>query len=138
MTAPAPHTLTLDVRDYECDLQGIVNNAVYLHYFEHARHQFLKVHGFDFDALNREGLHLVVVRATVDYKAPLRSGDRFAVASRLRQSSPVRFQFLQEIHRALDQRLMVQGVFDCAAMNRQGRPILPRLLEPLFKRVSGT
>ena len=27
----------LDVRDYECDIQGIVNNANYLHYTEHTR-----------------------------------------------------------------------------------------------------
>ena len=128
----APKTLTLDVRDYECDLQGIVNNAVYLHYFEHARHQFLKARGFDFDALNREGVHLVVVRAEVEYKAPLKSGDQFTVTSRLQAKSPVRFQFVQAIHRAGDKRLMVTGLFDCAAMNRQGKPMIPRLLAPLF------
>ena len=32
----------MEVRDYECDLQGIVNNAEYQHYLEHARHQFLR------------------------------------------------------------------------------------------------
>lgn len=33
--------IELDVRDSECDLQGVVNNAIYQNYFEHARHQFL-------------------------------------------------------------------------------------------------
>ncbi len=33
--------LEFTVRDYECDLQGIVNNAVYLNYLEHTRHQYL-------------------------------------------------------------------------------------------------
>ena len=27
----------MEVRDYECDIEGIVNNANYLHYFEHTR-----------------------------------------------------------------------------------------------------
>ena len=38
----------LDVRDYECDIQGIVNNANYLHYTEHTRHRFLKSLGVSF------------------------------------------------------------------------------------------
>ena len=31
-------THEMKVRDYECDLQGIVNNANYQHYMEHSRH----------------------------------------------------------------------------------------------------
>ena len=30
----------IDVRDYEIDAEGIVNNANYLHYLEHTRHEF--------------------------------------------------------------------------------------------------
>ena len=36
-----PYNLRFIVRDYECDLQGVVNNANYQHYLEHARHEFL-------------------------------------------------------------------------------------------------
>ena len=36
------------VRDYECDMQGIVNNGVYFNYLEHARHEFLLHKGIDF------------------------------------------------------------------------------------------
>ena len=50
------------VRDYECDLQGMVNNANYLHYFEHARHQWLESLGIDFAALHKDGIDMVVVR----------------------------------------------------------------------------
>ena len=41
-------TMKMSVRDYECDLQGIVNNANYLHYIEHTRHEFLKHAGANF------------------------------------------------------------------------------------------
>ena len=40
--------LEMKVRDYECDMQGIVNNANYQHYLEHARHEFLQSTGTAF------------------------------------------------------------------------------------------
>ena len=134
MKAPEPLTLPFEVRDYECDLQGIVNNAVYQHYLEHARHQFLKRHGFDFAALAKDGVHLIVVRAEIDYKAPLRSGDAFVIESRLARASPVRFAFLQEIFRGAGatRTLILSANVTCAAMNQAGRPILPKALEPLL------
>ena len=49
--------LELRVRDYQCDMQGIVNNAVYPSYIEHARHEFLKVMGLDFSGLTRRRIN---------------------------------------------------------------------------------
>ena len=40
------YSIELDVRDYEIDSEGIVNNANYLHYLEHARHRFCDHAGF--------------------------------------------------------------------------------------------
>ena len=42
----------MEVRDYECDIEGIVNNANYLHYAEHTRHLFLRSLGVSFAALH--------------------------------------------------------------------------------------
>ena len=127
-------TLTFEVRDYECDLQGIVNNAIYQHYLEHARHQFLKRAGFDFAALTAQGIHLVVVKAEVEYKSPLRSGDTFIVESHLERLTAVRFVFLQDIVRTTARTRMLSAAarFTCAAMNEDGKPIIPKILGPLF------
>ncbi|MEX2320204.1 MAG: acyl-CoA thioesterase, partial [Saccharospirillum sp.] len=73
------YTLDLKVRDYECDMQGIVNNAVYQNYLEHCRHEFLLDRGVDFAALARDGINLVVVRAELDYKRSLTSQDEFSI-----------------------------------------------------------
>lgn len=35
--------LEMQVRDYECDMEGIVNNAIYQHYLEHTRHEFFSI-----------------------------------------------------------------------------------------------
>ena len=67
------YELKMKVRDYECDLQGIVNNANYQHYLEHTRHEFLTSVGISFARLHEEGVDPVVARLTMAFKTPLRS-----------------------------------------------------------------
>lgn len=117
--------LKLKVRDYECDLQGVVNNAVYQNYLEHARHEFLLARGIDFAALATAGINLVVVRAELDYKLPLVSGDNFRVTTRVERLSAVRFGFVQQVLRLPDEKLAVQGLIIGTALNQRGRPQLP-------------
>ena len=93
------YTLDFKVRDYECDLQGIVNNGVYMNYLEHARHECLLHLGIDFAELTRQKIYLVVVRAVLDYKRPLTSGDEFYVGINMEQTSRVRFDFVQDVVR---------------------------------------
>jgi acyl-CoA thioester hydrolase len=125
-------SLEMAVRDYECDMQGVVNNAVYQNYLEHARHEFLKTHGIDFAALTRAGINLVVIRAEVDYKGSLTSGDTFAVHTRLEQLSRLKFAFHQRIVRASDGKEMIVAVITGTGVNAQGRPFLPPDLLPLM------
>ena len=67
----------MEVRDYECDIEGIVNNANYLHYAEHTRHLFLRSLGVSFAALHEQGIDAVVARMNLQYKTPLRCDDEF-------------------------------------------------------------
>ena len=91
-------TLEIAVRDYELDSEGIVNNAVYLHYLEHTRHAFVKREGIPFGSLTSEGLVPVVRRMEIDYHTPLRSGD--VMLSRLWiERKGARFIFHQDIFR---------------------------------------
>jgi acyl-CoA thioester hydrolase len=123
--------LDLKVRDYECDVQGIVNNAVYQNYLEHCRHEFLLSVGIDFNQLTRAKVFLVVVRAELDYKTPLRGGDAFWIGLNLERLSPVRFVFLQDIYRSSDQRLALSARTIGTALNERGRPCLPAELGAL-------
>lgn len=118
-------SIDLKVRDYECDLQGVVNNSVYQNYLEHARHEFLQARGIDFAAFAAEGINLVVIRAELDYKLPLRSGDHFRVTTRVERLSPVRFAFQQQVLRLPDEKPAVSGRILGTALNRRGRPQLP-------------
>ena len=126
------HEIEFRVRDYECDMQGVVNNAVYQNYLEHARHEFLRSRGIDFAEVTASGINLVVVRAELDYRKSLISGDGFSVRSLLRQSSRLRFEFLQDIIRLPDETLMLNAKIIGTSLNRQGRPFIPDLLQDLF------
>jgi acyl-CoA thioester hydrolase len=130
--------LDLKVRDYECDMQGIVNNAVYLNYLEHCRHEFLLASGIDFNRLTREKVFLVVVRSELDYKVPLRGGDDFWIGLNLERISPLRFVFLQDIYRRRDQRLALSARTTGTALNEKGRPSLSAELEKLFAAAAKT
>ena len=125
-------TIDLQVRDYECDLEGIVNNATYLNYFEHARHEFLKTVGIDFADLARQGVNLVVIRAEVDYKRSLRSGDHFRVGVKLERVSKLRIAFVQGIRRLSDSELVAQARFIAAVVSASGRPVVPEEVGPRF------
>ena len=67
--------LEMQVRDYECDMEGIVNNAIYQHYLEHTRHEFLASSGISFIEMHERGVDPVVNRIEINYKTPLRSRD---------------------------------------------------------------
>src|SRR5665647_165059 len=113
------------VRDYECDLQGVVNNAVYQNYLEHARHEYLKSLGIDFAALATQGINLVVTRVEIDYKTSLTSGDAFIVEVKMERASPVRITFHQTIFRQPDHKLIIKALVTGTALSASGRPKLP-------------
>lgn len=134
-------TLSFDVRDYECDLSGVVNNAVYQHYLEHARHVFLKQAGIDFAALAQQRITLVVVRVELDFLHSLRSGDRFTVSLNFERVSRLRFGFNQDIYRLPDEMPILKGRVIGTALNEAGRPRLPsefeRIMEALVQPANG-
>jgi len=127
-------SLEMAVRDYECDMQGVVNNAVYQHYLEHARHEFLKSIGIDYAALTAQGINLFVTRVEIDYKLSLISGNRFVVEISLERVSPLRIGFRQHIYRLPDRKTIVRSLVTGAIMNAKGRPQVPKELDALLQR----
>src|SRR5664279_545085 len=104
-----PYNLRFIVRDYECDLQGVVNNANYQHYLEHARHEFLISKGVSFVELHDEGTDLIVTKVEIEYKYPLKSRDEFIVTVDIQREGNARILFIQDIFRLSDQKLIVRA-----------------------------
>ncbi|NOX42530.1 MAG: acyl-CoA thioesterase [Gammaproteobacteria bacterium] len=126
------YKLNFKVRDYECDIQGVVNNSVYQNYLEHTRHEYLLESGIDFADLAKKNINLVVVRAELDYKFPLRSGEKFWVGLNLHRPSKVRFEFSQDIYRDLDEKLILSAKITGTSINERGRPFIPDEIANLF------
>lgn len=105
----------MEVRDYECDIEGIVNNANYLHYLEHTRHLFLKSRNLSFAEMHRKGVDAVVARMNLQYKVPLRCDDEFV--SRLSVSKEgIRYVFRQDIYRLPDEKLCVKAIVELVCL----------------------
>jgi acyl-CoA thioester hydrolase len=119
------------VRDYECDMQGIVNNAVYLSYLEHARHEFMLSRGMAFADLTKN-IQAVVVRAEIAYKLPLRSGDEYAVKLNIEREG-IKLKFHQDIYNTRTEQLCSRATIDVVA-TADGKLTRGDIFEKLLKQ----
>lgn len=124
------YELTLKVRDYECDLQGIVNNANYQHYLEHTRHEFLASVGVSFAALHLQGIDPVVARINMAFKTPLKSGDEF-VSKLFMTKEGIKYVFHQDIFRKSDQKVVVKSTVETVCLIN-GRLSNSELFDTIF------
>ncbi len=108
----------ISVRDYECDLQGIVNNSVYMNYLEHARHEWLRAHNIDFKVLHDESLDLVIIRVEMDFKKSLLPGDTIEVITKFSSETKLRWLCEQEIKRSGELVLAARSYGTCIDRKR--------------------
>lgn len=120
----------MKVRDYECDIQGVVNNANYQHYLEHARHEFLEHIGGSFSQLHGQGIDPMVSKITMEYKRPLRGGDRFAVCINMVRRG-AKLVFLQDIYNLADGSLSLKGEVDIICL-KDGRLTRGEVFDEMF------
>lgn len=124
------YELEMSVRDYELDSEGIVNNANYLHYLEHTRHEFCSANGISFAGMQNRGIIPVLNRVEIDYKAPLRSGDCF-VSKLWLERRGVRFVFHQDLFK-LSGETVVSAVVSCVCLEN-GKLDRGDMLAEIFK-----
>jgi acyl-CoA thioester hydrolase len=126
------YELEMKVRDYECDIQGVVNNSVYQNYLEHTRHEFLEENKLSFADLHDRGIDAMVSSIEITYKTALRPGDSFISKLYLAKEG-VRYIFHQSIFRKSDNKLAVKAkVHAVTVINGRlaaGTPELDTLVE---------
>ncbi len=102
-------SLELMVRDYECDMDGVVNNAVYQNYLEHTRNECLKTMDLNYATMTKADQHLYVARINIEYKYPLRSNDKFSVVMKIERNSTASLDLQQDIYRRPDSKLILNA-----------------------------
>ena len=120
----------MKVRDYEVDAEGIVNNAVYLHYLEHTRHEFCDNAGLSFREMHSKGIDPVLSRVEIDYKTPLGLGENFVSKLNLSRRGPL-FVFQQDIYKP-DDTPVVKALVSVACLEN-GRLSRGECLAEAFK-----
>ncbi|MFF1545417.1 acyl-CoA thioesterase [Streptomyces sp. NPDC058291] len=95
-----PFSVRVTVRGYETDVQGHLNQSVYLNYAEHARWSLLQAAGISQAALIGKGVGPVALETTIRYRRELLAGDEVDVSCVFEWSGGKTFRIRQTLTKA--------------------------------------
>ncbi|WP_073951276.1 acyl-CoA thioesterase [Streptomyces kebangsaanensis] len=121
-----PFSVRVTVRGYETDVQGHLNQAVYLNYAEHARWSLLQAAGISQAGLIARGVGPVALETTIQYRRELLAGDEADVTCAFEWSGGKTFRIRQTIRKAdgtvAAEITAVGGLLDLTARKLVARP----------------
>ncbi len=120
----------IKVRDYECDAQGVVNNANYLHYFEATRHELMESCGLRLRDLTEANIIPLLRNANISYKSSLRGSEEFISSIKIEREG-LRYYFLQEITRIPDNTLCAKAEIEVVCLI-DGKVSKPEMFDKAF------
>lgn len=127
-------TVKFNVRSYECDSYGHVNNAVYLNYLEFARMSALLEKGFTLEKMKTSGFLVVIRRIEIDYASPLYAGQEVLIKTFTSESKNSSGTFTQQIYAANNEKLAAEAKVTWVFTNLAGRPIaIPKEIREAFE-----
>jgi len=103
---------------HDTDCGGVVYYGNYLKFLEEARSEYLEGLGLSVKELMDQGVVFVVRRQEIEYKHPAVYGDTLDITTRVKESSPVRIQFVYEIKNQ-DGRLLSKAVTDMVCVDKE-------------------
>jgi acyl-CoA thioester hydrolase len=112
---------SLQVRTYECDSYGHVNNANYLNYLEFARYELLKDIGFDYPRAIEAGYGVYIARIEIDYKKSAVTDDRLTIKTWPLKRGAVSGILAQNIFRG--DEILIEAKVTWAFVDSKGIPV---------------
>ncbi len=127
---------SIQVRGYEIDGFGHVNNSVYLNYLEHARWMMLNEEGLTLEKFRKWQRWPVIARIEIDYLKPTFMHDTLEVRTRMIEYRKSSFLIEQEIFRknsSENQKVAVARI-KSVVIDETGKPAgLPDEMTVLWK-----
>lgn len=103
---------TVKIRDFECDMQGVVNNAYYHNLLEQTRTEFLESIGIDPKQWSQQlGIDFVTYETAIQYRSPIQAGETFRSCLNLTRVD-ARFVYQQEFRRLDTNELCIKARVD--------------------------
>lgn len=119
-----------EVRNYELDFQGIVNNAAYFNYLDYARALYLGQIDFNIENAAKNNTNIVLVDTRLKFRKSLKAGDKFEVKTKLSRVSRVKFAFSQTITLLESEIIVLEAESITRCINTQtGKIFVPAELE---------
>lgn len=133
--ASKTYQCSFDVRGYEIDAFGHVNNANYLNYYEHARWCMLKDEGIDLNSFKDWDRWPVIAGIDIQYVKPIFMGDQVTIETRLVEYRRSSMQIEQKIMKGSStiSTAKIRSVF----VDGKGKPApLPEDVEKKWKDIA--
>lgn len=115
----------LKVRSYELDGYGHVNHAVFLHYYEQARVEYLEQRGLSFRSLWQEGYFFVIARTEIDFIKPLSMSDRIEIQGEILEVGSSSITLEQIIYKLPQKEMISRGKFVAVFLDRDSNQPVP-------------
>ncbi|GGV72131.1 MULTISPECIES: acyl-CoA thioesterase [Streptomyces] len=119
-----PFSVRVTVRGYETDVQGHLNQAVYLSYAEHARWSLMQAAGIGQADLREHQVGPVVLETTIRYRRELLAGDEVDVSCAFTWGDGKTFRIAQTMRKA-DGTVAADLTAVCGLMDLKARKLLP-------------
>lgn len=117
---------------YETDQMGIIHHSNYIRWFESARIWFMRQIGVDYADMEKAGIISPVLEVHCEYKSMVHFGETVEILLRIEKYNGVKLELSYIIQDKETQEIRTYGSSKHCFLDREGRPISLKKVNPVF------